>query len=85
VYAAATATADAMKPLIQSDMDVEGLFETKTETADQLLVVAMRVGGERSVGAVRRRPGRDDASGIRAVLDALNRRLARLAGRSGQL
>ena len=85
MYAAAMATADAMKPLIQSDVDVEGLFETQTETADQLLVVAMRVGGERLVGAVRRGPGQDDASGVRAVLDALNRRLARLAGRSGQL
>jgi hypothetical protein len=85
LYAAALATADAMKPLIETDVNVEAMYETETPTAEQLLVVTMSVGGERLVGAVRRGPGQDDASGARAVLDALNRRLTRLAGRSGQL
>jgi hypothetical protein len=85
LYAAALAAADAMKPLIHGSLGVEALYETGTETSQQLLVVAMTVGDERLVGAVRRGPGQDDASGVRAVLDALNRRLARLAGRSGQL
>jgi hypothetical protein len=74
-----------MKPLIHGEVDVEGLYETGADTAGRVLVVAMAVGDERLVGAVRRGPGQDDASGVRAVLDALNRRLTRWAGRSGQL
>jgi hypothetical protein len=85
LYATALATADAMKPLIHGEVDVEGLYETGADTAGRVLVVAMAVGDERLVGAVRRGPGQDDASGVRAVLDALNRRLTRWAGRSGQL
>jgi hypothetical protein len=85
LYATALATADAMKPLIHGEVDVEGLYETGAETTEQVLVVSMAVGDEHLVGAVRRGPGQDDASGVRAVLDALNRRLTRWAGRSGQL
>jgi hypothetical protein len=85
LYAVALATADAMKPLIEAEVSVEALYETETPPAEPLLVVTMSVAGERLVGAVRRGPGQDDASGARAVLDALNRRLTRLAGRSGQL
>lgn len=85
LYAAALATADAMRPLVSTRIDVTGLYETGTSTAQQLLVVAMSVAGEHLVGAVRRGPGQDDASGARAVLDAMNRRISRLAGRYGQL
>jgi hypothetical protein len=85
LYAAALATADAMKPLLETDLDVMGLYETQTDHTERLLVVAMSVAGEPLVGAVRRGPGQDDASGVRAVLDAVNRRLARLAGRYGQI
>jgi hypothetical protein len=85
LYAAALATADAMKPLLETDLEVMGLYETQTDNAEKLLVVAMSVAGEQLVGAVRRGPGQDDASGARAVLDAVNRRLARLAGRYGQI
>jgi hypothetical protein len=74
-----------MRPLISTTIDVTGLYETGTTTAQKLLVVAMSVAGEHLVGAVRRGPGQDDASGARAVLDAMNRRISRLAGRYGQL
>ena len=85
LYAAALATADAMKPLVETDLEVVGLYETETDDAEHLLVVAMSISGEQLVGAVRRGPGQDDASAARAVLDAVNRRLARLAGRYGQI
>jgi hypothetical protein len=85
LYAAALATADAMKPLVETKIDVNGLYETETTDREQLLVVSMSVAGEQLVGAVRRGPGQDDASGARAVLDAMNRRIGRLAGKYGQI
>jgi hypothetical protein len=85
LYAAALATADAMKPLLETDLEVRGLYETETDSSEKLLVVSLSVAGEQLVGAVLRGPGQDDTSGARAVLDAVNRRLARLAGRYGQI
>jgi len=41
--------------------------------------------GERFVGAVLERRDESDWTGARAVLDAVNRRLAQLAGRSGRV
>jgi hypothetical protein len=84
-YASAQAVADAMKPLLDVDIEVEGLYRTNAAEDQDVLVVTVRVGPQRYVGAVVAE-GTDEAdSGARAVLDALNRRLPEIAGKSGRL
>lgn len=84
-YASAQAVADAMKPLLDADVAVEGVY--RSEGADDLdvLVVTVLVGGQRYVGAVTSQKGQEGVSGARAVLDALNRRLPQIAGKAGRL
>jgi hypothetical protein len=43
------------------------------------------VGSQRYVGAVTSPKGQETESGARAVLDALNRRLAQIAGKAGRI
>lgn len=84
-YASAQAVADAMKPLLDSDVAVEGVY--RSEGADELdvLVVTVKVGSQRYVGAVTSPKGQEGVSGARAVLDALNRRLPQIAGKAGRI
>jgi hypothetical protein len=84
-YASALAVADAMKPLLENDVSVDGLYRADTAEDVDVLVVTVSVGGQRYVGAVAAAKGQEDVSGARAVLDALNRRLPEIAGRSGHL
>ena len=84
-YASALAVADAMKPLLENEVAVEGLYRADTAEDVDVLVVTVTVGGQRYVGAVAAAKGQEDISGARAVLDALNRRLPEIAGRSGHL
>jgi hypothetical protein len=84
-YASALAVADAMKPLLDTDIAVESLYRADTPDDLDVLVVTVRVEGQRYVGAVAAAKGQEDMSGARAVLDALNRRLPEIAGRSGHL
>jgi hypothetical protein len=84
-YASAQAVGDAMKPLLDTDVMVEGVY--RSDAADDLdvLVVTVRVGSQRYVGAVTSPKGQETESGARAVLDALNRRLAQIAGKAGRI
>ena len=85
-YACAEAVVDAMKPLVETDLEIEGLYRTAdAREGTDVLVVSLRVGRDRFVGAVISPEGSEAESGARAVLDALNRRLPRIAGRSGQI
>jgi hypothetical protein len=84
-YASALAVVDAMKPLIEMEVEVEGLYRTDAAGDLDVLVVAVRVAGQRYVGAVAAMKGEEDVSAARAVLDALNRRLPQIAGRSGRI
>ena len=85
-FASAQAVADAMKPLLDSDVDVEGVYRADAEDDSlDVCVVAVRVGGVRYVGAVPSPKGQEDVSGARAVLDALNRRLPQIAGKGGRI
>ncbi|HEV3475686.1 MAG TPA: hypothetical protein VG602_10050, partial [Actinomycetota bacterium] len=51
-YASAQAVADAMKPLLDVDIEVEGLYRTNAPDDEDVLVVTVRVGPQRYVGAV---------------------------------
>ena len=84
-YASALAVADAMKPLLENEVAVEGLYRADTTEDFDVLVVMVRVAGQLFVGAVAAAKGQEDVSGAKAVLDALNRRLPEIAGRSGHL
>ena len=84
-YASALAVADAMKPLLDSDVAVEGVYRSDATEDLDVLVVTVRVGGQRYVGAVTSPKGQEDVSGARAVLDALNRRLPQIAGKAGRI
>jgi hypothetical protein len=85
-FASAQAVADAMKPLLDSDVDIEGVYRADAEEGNlDVLVVAVRVGDQRYVGAVPSPKGEEDVSGARAVLDALNRRLPQIAGKGGRI
>jgi hypothetical protein len=84
-FASALAVADAMKPLLETDIKVDGLYRADTAEDVDVLVVMVSVAGQRYVGAVAAARGNEDVSGARAVLDALNRRLPEIAGRSGHL
>jgi hypothetical protein len=84
-YASAQAVADAMKPLLDSDLSVEGVYRSEGSDDLDVLVVTVRVGSQRYVGAVTSPKGQESASGARAVLDALNRRLPQIAGKAGRI
>jgi hypothetical protein len=84
-YASAQAVADAMKPLLDSDVAVEGVFRSDAADDVDVLVVTVRVGSQRYVGAVTSPKGKETVSGARAVLDALNRRLPQIAGKAGRI
>jgi hypothetical protein len=84
-YASAQAVADAMKPLLDSDVAVEGVYRSDAAEDLDVLVVTVRVGDQRYVGAVTSPRGQEDVSGARAVLDALNRRLPQIAGKGGRI
>jgi len=84
-YASALAVADAMKPLLDTNVSVEALYRADTAEDVDVLVVMVNVAGQRYVGAVAATKGQEDVSGARAVLDALNRRLPEIAGRSGRI
>jgi hypothetical protein len=84
-YASAQAVADAMKPLLDSDVAVEGVYRSEGGEELDVLVVTVRVGSQRYVGAVTSPKGQETASGARAVLDALNRRLPQIAGKAGHI
>ncbi|MGH2676328.1 MAG: hypothetical protein ACRDKA_01605 [Actinomycetota bacterium] len=84
-YASAQAVADAMKPLLDSDVAVEGVYRSDASEGLDVLVVTVRVGTHRYVGAVTSPKGQEDVSGARAVLDALNRRLPQIAGKAGRI
>lgn len=84
-FASALAVADAMGPLLDTNVSVEALYQADTAEDIDVLVVTVNVAGQRYVGAVAATKGQEDVSGARAVLDALNRRLPEIAGRSGRL
>jgi hypothetical protein len=84
-FASAQAVADAMKPLLDSDVTVEGVYRSEGADDLEVLVVTVRVGRQRYVGAVTSAKGQESASGARAVLDALNRRLPQIAGKAGRI
>lgn len=84
-YASAQAVADAMKPLLDSDVTVEGVYQSEGADEVDVLVVTVKVGSQRYVGAVTSPKGQEDVSGARAVLDALNRRLPQIAGKAGRI
>jgi hypothetical protein len=84
-YASAEAVADAMKPLLDADVTVEGLYQADSSDGLNVLVAAVRVGPDRFVGAVVSPSGEEAFSGARAVLDALNRRLPQIAGKAGRI
>ena len=84
-YASAEAVADAMKPLLDANVTVDGLYQADSSDGLNVLVAAVRVGGDRYVGAVVSPTGEEAISGARAVLDAVNRRLPHIAGKAGRI
>jgi hypothetical protein len=74
-----------MKPLLDADVTVEGLYQADSSDGLNVLVAAVRVGSDRYVGAVVSPSGEEAISGARAVLDALNRRLPHIAGKAGRI
>jgi len=84
-FASAQAVADALRPLLDTDVVIEGLYVATTKEGVDVLISEVRMEGERFVGAVLERRDQPDWTGARAVLDAVNRRLVQLAGRSGRV
>ena len=84
-YAAAMAVADALRPLLDSDIEIRGLYTARTQDQVDVLIAEVELEGQRLVGAVLRRQDDPDLTGARAVLDAVNRRLTQIAGRSGRI
>jgi hypothetical protein len=82
--AAARAVADALRPLLHTDVVVEGLY-AHHHHGTELLVAVVSVDDERLVGAVPAQSEDRDVGAARAVLDALNRRLSEIAGGSGRI
>jgi hypothetical protein len=82
--AAARAVADALRPLLATDVLVEGLY-AHHHHGTELLVAVVSVDDERLVGAVPAQSEDRDVGAARAVLDALNRRLSEIAGGSGRI
>jgi hypothetical protein len=83
-HAAAHAVADALRPLLASDVVVEGLY-AHAHRETELLVVVVTVEEERLVGAVPESSPERHIGAALAVLDAVNRRLSRIAGGSGRI
>ncbi|HEX6263060.1 MAG TPA: hypothetical protein VF097_09460 [Actinomycetota bacterium] len=84
-FAAAQAVADALRPLLDTDVVIEGLYVATTKEGLDVLISEVKMEGQRYVGAVLERHDRPDWTGARAVLDAVNRRLVQVAGRSGRI
>jgi hypothetical protein len=84
-YASAEAVADAMKPLLDAAVTIEGLYQADSSDGLNVLVASVRVGRDHYVGAVVSPSGEEEISGARAVLDALNRRLPHIAGKAGRI
>jgi hypothetical protein len=82
--AAAHAVADALRPLLATDVVVEGLY-AHHHHGTELLVAVVSVEDERLVGAVPTQSEDRDVGAARAVLDAVNRRLSEIAGGSGRI
>ncbi len=83
-HAAAHAVADALRPLLATDVVVEGLY-AHAHRETELLVVVVTVDEERLVGAVPESSPERHIGAALAVLDAVNRRLSRIAGGSGRI
>jgi hypothetical protein len=83
-HSVAYATADALAPLLNGDIEVEGLYSALTHDQSELLMAVVQARGERLVGAVLSRPGEEDLSAAKAILDAVNRRLPHLVNGNGQ-
>jgi hypothetical protein len=83
--AAARGTVDALKPLVHAVMHLEHLQISTLPTEVEVVLVSLLVDDERLVGATVVSPEDELRAGAKAVLDAVNRRLAVLAGKSGQL
>lgn len=83
-HSVAYATADALAPLLDGDIEVEGLYSALTHDQSELLMAVVQARGERLVGAVLSRPGEEDLSAAKAILDAVNRRLPHLVNGNGQ-
>lgn len=83
-HAVAYATADALRSLLDDDIRVEGLYSALTQDQEELLMAVVQAKGERLVGAVLSRPGEEDLSAARAILDAVNRRLPHMISSNGQ-
>jgi hypothetical protein len=84
-FAAAQAVADALRPLLDTDIEVAGLYAASPHEGMQVIIAEVVLEGERFVGAVMERPEESDWTGARAILDAVNRRLVQVAGRSGRV
>lgn len=84
-FAAAHAVADALRPLLDTEIVVEGIYSASTQERVPVLIASVRLEGEQFVGAVVEPPGEPGWAGARAVLDAVNRRLTQIAGRSGRI
>jgi hypothetical protein len=82
--AAARAVADALRPLLATDVVVEALYAHEHH-GTELLVAVVSVDDELLVGAVPNKSEERDVGAARAVLDALNRRLSEIAGGSGRI
>jgi hypothetical protein len=82
-HAVAYATADALAVLLDGDIEVEGLYSALTHDQSELLMAVVHARGERLVGAVLSRPGEEDLSAAKAILDAVNRRLPHLVSENG--
>ncbi len=76
--AAARAALDALLPFLPRESSVEHLSLSYPPMDAELTVVTVLVGGRRYVGAAGVPSGAEETAGARAVLDALNRMLARM-------
>jgi hypothetical protein len=83
--AAARGAVDALKPLVHAVMHLEHLQVSTLPTEVEVVLVSVLVDDERLVGATLVHQDDELRAGAKAVLDAVNRRLAVLAGRSGQI
>ena len=77
--AAARAVAEALGDAMGRDVMVEHLFLTYPPMDAELVVVTVLIGADRYVGATAVPPGEETRAAAQAVLDALNRNLARIA------
>lgn len=84
-FASALAVADALRPLLDSDIEIRGLYTARTQGQADVMIAEVELEGQHLVGAVLVREDDPDLTGARAVLDAVNRRLTQVAGRSGRI